>query len=96
MSELSVALGSLSASGRGCGPDFLVDCHPVPELASHWAKPLLRYGDGSLWESSRRLLFHGSGVLWWANVLDLDLPPQRFRFSPWLEHRGFLEVWGVL
>ena len=43
MSELSVALGSLSASGRGCGPDFLVDCHPVPELASHWAKPVLRY-----------------------------------------------------
>ena len=42
MSELSVALGSLPANGWGCGPVLLVDCHPVLELASHWAKPVLR------------------------------------------------------
>ena len=39
MSELSVALGSLSANGWGCGPVLLLICHPVLEFASHWAKP---------------------------------------------------------
>ena len=39
MSELSVALGSLSSNGWGCGPVLLLICHPVLELASHWAKP---------------------------------------------------------
>ena len=33
------------------------------------------------------MILHWAGGLWWTNVLNLALPPQRLRADTWPEHQ---------
>ena len=60
---------------------------PALELAGHWVE----LGLSVEMEISRRAptdwYYVGLGGLWWTNVLNSALPPQKLRPDPWLEHQ---------
>ena len=88
--DLILILGSLSANGWGV-PVLLVVWHRVFTTVACW----LLSGDGWVlalkWRSLRELSPFDTTLelesLWWTNVLNSALPPQKHRPDTWLEHQ---------
>ena len=87
--ELIMILGSLYANGWGCVPVLLVICHRVPSTVACWS--LSGAGLSVEKEISGRafaiLYYVDPGCLWWSNVLNSALPPQRLRPDTQPEHQ---------
>ena len=87
--DLIMILGSLSANGWGCVPVLLVIWHRVSSTVACWS--LSGVGLSVEMEISGRAFIVGYYVeprgLWWTNVLNLALSPQRHRPDTWLEHQ---------
>ena len=76
-------LGSLSANGWGCVPAFLLVWHRVSSTVACWSLSGAGswHWDGDLWEIFAVWYYMELGGLWWTNVLNSALPPQRHRPS---------------
>ena len=85
--DLLVILCSLSVNGWGCVPGLLVVWHRVSStVAGHWVELGL---SGEMEISGRAFAiwyYLEPGSLWWTNVLNWALPPQRHRPDTWQEH----------
>ena len=60
---------------------------PALELAGHWVDLGLSVETGISERALANCYFVGPGVLWWSNVLNSALPPQRLRPDTWPEHQ---------
>ena len=87
--DLIMILGRLSAHGWGCIPVLLVVWHRVSRTVACWSLSGARSWrwDGDLWEIFTIWYYVEKGGLWWTNVLNSALPPQRHRPDAWPEHQ---------
>ena len=67
--------------------------YPALKLSDHWVE----LGLNIVMEISGRALtncyYVGLGGLWWSNVLNLGLPPQRLRPDTRPEHQALSAIW---
>ena len=61
--------------------------HPALELAAHWVELGLSVETEIPGRALADWYYVGPGGLWWSNILNLPLPPQRLRPDTRPEHQ---------
>ena len=85
--DLIMILGSLSANGWGCVPVLLVVWHGVSSTGACWPLSGLNIEKEISGRALTDSYYMGPGGLWWSNVLNSILPPQRLRPDTRPEHQ---------